>query len=472
MTTVRTRFAPSPTGDLHLGNLRIAIFNYLFARRHGGEFVIRVEDTDEERNVPGALEQILDDLRWAGLEWDEGPDIGGPYGPYRQSERGDGHRELAMELERRGAAYRCYCTDEELVVARVGRASELGCPGGCRLLSDGEATRLAGKGRASSLRFAVPAGVIHVKDEVRGTITFEGSDIGDFIILRHDGRATYNFAVVADDVAMRITHVIRGSGHLSNTPKQALVFDALGEPRPAFAHLPMVLGPDRRKLSKREGAAGMRELRDAGFHPDGVVNYLSLLGWSPGDDREVLDRTELISEMDLERVGASDAIFDPEKMKWISGQHIERMSLQDLADQVLAHLDDGEVRDQVGGEALEKAVGVIRDRLSTFGEARDHLKLVLAPPERLAEGRAELRQIEGAPGLLAAIAKELEAARAWEAGELARVVRDVGKEQGFRGAALFHPVRLALTGVRSGPELGGVMEAIGRDRVLALLRGV
>jgi len=463
--TVRTRFAPSPTGALHVGNLRVAIFNHVFARRHGGRFIVRVEDTDQDRNVEGAVEGILEDLRWAGLEWDEGPDREGPNEPYFQSRRTEGHRKRALELAERGLAYRCFCPETLLETAREASRTTPGCPGGCRGLDDAEVRRRLAEGEAAALRFAVPDGEIRIEDAVRGEVSFQGRDVGDFIILRSDGRPTYNFAVVVDDVDMEITHVIRGAGHLSNTPKQALLFDALEVPRPVFAHLPTVLGPDGRKLSKRTGAPGVGELRVEGFHPDGVVNYLSLLGWSPGDDREVFTRAELVAEMSLERVGASDTVFDPEKLRWMSARHIQEMGVDALSAAVASVLDRS--RFDLSPEALGRAVEVIRTRLHTFSEANDHLPLLFPEEEALDGAREELRSEEGAGRLLVAVRDRLAGlGEDWTPESTAGAVREVGKELGVKGPRLYHPVRLAIAAARSGPDLGGVLWACGRERVL------
>ncbi|TVR53166.1 MAG: glutamate--tRNA ligase [Gemmatimonadales bacterium] len=476
MTSVRTRFAPSPTGDLHLGNLRVAVFNYLFARHHGGAFVVRVEDTDWVRNREGSLEGILDDLRWAGLEWDEGPDRPGPFGPYRQSERGELHRAAALRLLAEGYVYRCFCVEEE----REGEdlpgdgspfdpAAGPGCPGGCRGLPPEEGARRAEAGAPAALRFRVPDGVVRFDDEIRGEISFHGNDVGDFVILRSDGRSTYNFAVVVDDVAMEITHVIRGAGHLSNTPKHALLFDALGSPRPRFAHLPMVLGADRRKLSKREGAAGVGKLQAQGYHPDAVVNYLSLLGWSPGDDREILSRKELIQEMTLERVGASDTVFDPDKLRWVSEQHIQRMTVTELAEAVTPHLPPE--APAMTREELERAVEAVRTRIAVFSDIGPALRFLHPDPQALAAAGEEVRR-EGAEGvrILQGVMETLSALEEWEAGPINAAIRSCGKTLGARGPALFHPLRLALTAEASGPELAGILAAVGKEEALRRFR--
>ncbi|TVR58773.1 MAG: glutamate--tRNA ligase [Gemmatimonadales bacterium] len=467
MTQVRTRFAPSPTGRLHVGNLRVAVFNHLFTRRHGGRFILRVEDTDVERNVEGSLEGIMEDLRWAGLDWDEGPGVEeGGRGPYRQSERGRLYREAAHRLEAEGRAYRCFCPDEGAERERDG-AAEIGCPGGCRFLPATERTGRLEAGEPSVLRFATPDEVVSFRDEVRGVIAMSAKDLGDFIILRADGRPTYNFAVVVDDVGMEITHVIRGAGHLSNTPKQVLLFDALGVDRPIFAHLPTVLGPDRKKLSKRRGAPGVADFRAQGVPADAVVNYLSLLGWSPGDDREILTRDELVEAMDLGRIGASNTIFDPEKLRWVSSQHLAAMPLDEVARVVEPYLD--RTRFPLRDEQIAPALDAIRTRLEALGEVNEHLAILFPTDEVLQGARDELRHDPGAPSVLLAVREALAAVDPWEADALAAAVRAAGKEVGARGKALFHPVRLALTGDRQGPDLGKVMAGLGRKRVLMLL---
>ncbi len=464
---VRTRFAPSPTGALHVGNLRIAVFNHLFARRHGGAFILRIEDTDVERNVPGSEEGIFRDLAWADLAWDEGPDRGGAFGPYRQSERADRHQARVEELLARRRAYTCFCSVEEMEVLRSGSREGPRCPGGCHQLPAGRVAERLESGEDGAVRFMVPAGEVTFHDAIRGEIRVSSADLGDFVVRRSDGRVTYNFAVVADDCDMEITHVIRGAGHLSNTPKQALLFDALGVERPVFAHLPTVLGADGRKLSKRSGAPGVDELRREGLHPEGVVNYLSLLGWSPGDDREVFTRDELVAAMDLDRAGVSDTVFDTAKMRWMSGQHISRMALDDLVEAVVPRLDLG--RFPLGKQEIRAGLDAIRTRLQAFEEVNEHLSLVFAPEGVLADGREELRGIEGARATLRAVRAELASVPDWDAGALSAAVRGAGGAVGVGGARLFHPVRLAVTGVRSGPDLGMVLAALGRERALALL---
>lgn len=472
MTDVRTRFAPSPTGRIHLGNLRIAAFNHLFARGRGGAFILRIEDTDTGRTRAGALETMLDDLRWAGLAWDEGPDVGGDYGPYRQSERETGHREAAQRLLDEGRAYRCFCTDDEIERARADPSVVgPGCPGGCREQSPVATRERHESGKLGAIRFRVPDGPVRIRDRVRGEVEFHGRDVGDFVLLRADGRPTYNLAVVVDDIAMQITHVIRGAGHLSNTPKHRMLFEALGARSPVFAHLPTVLGPDGRKLSKRADSASVAELRAEGYHPDGVVNYVSLLGWSPGDDREILTPAELADAMDLDRLGASDTMFDPEKLRWCSGQHIALMALDELIPAVEPFLD--RERFPVPDERLPIVVECIRSRLQTFSDLAPALELLYPGAEVLRRAREEIRaEGEDAIEVVRGTRARLGSLGTFQADALNRAVREWGKEAGVRGPALFHPVRMAVMAARSGPDLGLVMAGLGRVEVLARLGAI
>ena len=471
--TVRTRFAPSPTGRLHLGNVRAAAFNWLLARHHGGSFVLRIEDTDEERNVPGSEQAILDDLRWLGLAWDEGPDIGGPHGPYRQSERGDVYERATGRLLEARRAYPCFCTEEDLAkeAEDVGEGrTALRYPGHCRRLGSEERTRRVASGEPHVVRFAVPEGLtdVDVQDEVFGHITVSASDMDDFVVRRTDGRPTYNFAVVVDDVDMRITHVVRGVGHLSNTPKHALLFDALSAPRPVFGHLPTVLAPEGRKLSKREGAAAVAELRVAGFPPDAVLNYLSLLGWSHPDEREVLGREELVRSIGLDRVGRSDTRMDPEKLRWVASQHIA----EEAPDALMAHVVpfiDAE-RFPAALERPEAVVDALRSRLSTYADVNEHLDLLFPDGQAAAEARRTIAADARARAVLESVRARLADAEEWTAEHLDRIVREAGRDAGVRGAALFHPVRSALIGQESGPDLGKILAALGRAEALRRMR--
>ncbi|MFW6206154.1 MAG: glutamate--tRNA ligase [Gemmatimonadota bacterium] len=467
MSRVRTRFAPSPTGELHAGNARIAVLNWLIARHHGGSFVLRIEDTDADRTVEDAERRILEDLRWLGLDWDEGPDRGGPHAPYHQSERLDTYATAARRLLDRGSAYRCFCTPETLQEARhaaLAAGGRPGYPGTCRALDPDEAARRADAGEPHVLRLRTPdEGRVDVDDAIRGRVSFDAREIGDFVLVRSDGLPTYNFAVVTDDVAMEISHVVRGAGHLSNTPHQLLVYGALEAAPPVFAHAPTVLGPDRTKLSKRTGATPLRELREKGVHPDAVVNYLSLLGWSSPSGDEVLSRDRLIRDVTLDRVHAADVVFDPTKMMWLSAQHIGRMSLDDLVDATRPYVDGSPFSDLLDSD-YPQALDAVRSHLSAFSDVRDHLGPFLGPgPE--APGPRDDREA----AVLTAVQDALAEVDAWEPETVQAALKRGGKEAGARGRALYEPVRRVLTGTHHGPPLDAVIAVQGRNQVLETL---
>lgn len=466
--SVRTRFAPSPTGRLHLGNVRAAAFNWLLSARHGGQFILRIEDTDTERNVEGGEEAILEDLRWLGLDWDEGPDVGGPHGPYRQSERGAVYEAALARLLEEGAAYPCFCSEEVLSEETEeygeGRTA-LTYSGRCRGLSEEERTERIAAGEPHVIRFAVPKRLeaIHVEDEIFGSISTPANDIDDFVLRRTDGRVTYNFAVVVDDVDMEITHVVRGVGHLSNTPKQALLFDAMGVPRPAFAHLPTVLGDDGKKLSKRHGATAVADLRAEGYPADAVLNYLSLLGWSHPEEREVLTREELTAAIGLDRVGRSDTQLDPEKLRWVASQHLALEALDALAEHTRPFVDRTRYPDALNH--LPEVIDTLRTRMSRYGDVNEHLGLLYPGPE-VGPRRRELGTMSDSRKVLQSVREALASAENWEAKDLDQLVRSAGAAVEAKGAALFHPVRELLIGSEKGPDLGKILAALGREEAL------
>jgi glutamyl-tRNA synthetase len=463
--TVRTRFAPSPTGRLHLGNVRAAAFNWLLARQLGGEFVLRIEDTDVERNLEGGEASILEDLAWLGLDWDEGPDVGGPHAPYRQSERDAVYAQAVEKLVAAGAAYPCFCSQEDLAEETEefgeGRTA-LRYSGRCRSLDPAAATARVVAGEPHVIRFAVPegAGQVSVKDEIFGDISFPSNDIDDFVLRRTDGRVTYNFAVVVDDIDMAITHVVRGVGHLSNTPKQILLFAALGAPRPIIAHLPTVLGPDGRKLSKRLGAAAVAQLREQGYAPDAVLNYLSLLGWSHPEEKEVLSRDELVASVTLDRVGKSDTQVDLEKLRWVGAQHLAREGLAELAGHVAPFIDTERFPRALGH--LEAVVDTLRTRLSTYGDVNEHLPLLFPPEDEASAQRAALGSDPQIRRVLEGVRAGLQRAE-WDPVALDQAIRAAGAEAGVKGAQLFHPVRAVLIGSEKGPDIGKILASIGPD---------
>jgi nondiscriminating glutamyl-tRNA synthetase len=447
---IRTRFAPSPTGSLHVGNARIAVLNWLLTRQQGGAFILRIEDTDVERNVRGAEAGIREDLLWLGLDWDEGPGQGA-YGPYRQSERGPSYARHAQWLLDEERAYRCFCdADGSDDVERRDR---------CVCASLGPATSMR---RAlvepHAVRFRVPADTtITVQDAVRGTVEFDSGEIADFVLLRSDGRPTYNFAVVVDDIEMRITHVIRGVGHLSNTPRQVLLYNAFEAALPVFAHVPMVLGADRQKLSKRHGASSLAEYRAAGYHPDGIVNYLSLLSWSSPSGDDVLTRERLIREISLDRIGVADAMFDPARLSWLSAKHIEMMPLSDLVAAVRPCVDVE--RHDLDDDRLAVAVAASRTHFSTFRDVNEQLDNFFPADESPAAPHP----------VIGAAAAVLQGVTDWTEPVLKAALGDIAAESGLRGRALYEPLRAALTGREHGPPLAAILFVQGRTRVLRRL---
>lgn len=461
----RLRFAPSPTGQLHVGGARTAILNWLLARHHGGTFVLRIEDTDVQRNVAAAEQVILDDLRWLGLDWDEGPDVGGPFGPYRQSDRGPAHTAAVLALVQRGAAYVCTCPP--FVAAGEGDDEEPG--GGDRRARCPCADRAGGQiVPGASVRFRAPEREVRVVDLVRGEVVFPPGSIEDFVLLRGNGRATYNLAAAVDDAAMEITHVIRGADHLVNTPKQVLLYEALGRKVPNFAHIPLILGEDRQKLSKRHGATSVGEHRRLGFMPEAMVNYLSLLSWSSPTGEEFLPPEKLIAEVDLDRVGASDAVFDTEKLRWLSSRYLQDLPQPALVERLRPFVDMQ--RFGLTETTLPAAAEALRKRISVLSEANDLLATFLGPLGELQrQARGALAGDEGAVRVLAALRMRLDLLSEWTEEGIDKAIRAAGADAGAKGKALFVPLRLALTGEEHGPELWRVVYLLGKERTLRLL---
>ena len=432
--SVRARFAPSPTGHLHVGGARTAIFNWLFAKHARGAFIIRVEDTDQARSTRESEQMVLDDLRWLGLQWDEGPDVGGPDAPYRQSERVHIYRAAADQLVERGVAYRCYCSEEELESKRKVAEAEGRPPH-----YDLKCWRAPGASENSdtphAVRFHVPEdGDVTIDDLIRGEVTWKKESLGDFIVVRSDGLPTYNFSVVVDDHEMEITDVIRAEEHLTNTHRQVLIYRAMEWPVPRFAHVSLILGPDRSKLSKRHGATSVSQYAEEGYLPDAMVNYLTLLGWSSPDGAEVFTREEAIEKFALDRVNPAPAVFDAQKLDWLNGQYIHRMSAAELRPLVAKFFDV---------PWLEEAIDVVKtsvQRLTQFESALDFVRSWQRPsidPSFAGALAAEFRE-HGAP-------QNEEAYKA--------MVERLKTSTGLKGKNLFMPLRLAVTGMEHGPEL-------------------
>jgi glutamyl-tRNA synthetase len=461
---VRVRFAPSPSGTLHIGSARTALFNYLFARHHGGAFVLRIDDTDAARSDERHEGAILEDLRWLGLEWDEGPGAGGDYGPYRQSERLEGYRAAAEGLLAAGAAYRCFCSPERLEQLRERALADGRTPRydrRClRLSPDDVAARLEAGDRAA-IRFLVPAGDVVIDDALRGRVVVGAGAVGDFIIVRSDGVAGYNFATAVDDRDMAITHVVRGDDHLTNTARQALLLRALGAEPPRYAHHSMVLGPDGGKLSKRHGATSVGEFRALGYLPQAIVNYLALLSWSHGED-EVLGMDRLIAEFELERLSTSAALFDQAKLDWLDHEHIMALDPAEHARLFAARLPAG-----TPTQAASALAAAFQPSLVAYGEAPALAAAVLDPPPVPDELAAAVAA--GAPQLARFRELRREAAE-WLAPDAARALlaayRAWGDENGLGARRLLMPLRIALTGREHGPELHYVLAARGRAQTI------
>ena len=466
-STVRVRFAPSPTGGLHIGSARTALFNWLFARRHGGAFVLRVEDTDAARSERRHEEAIREDLVWLGLDWDEGPGRGGPYGPYRQSERLESYREAAAQLLAAGAAYHCFCSEQRLEELRARQRAE-GVPPRydrrCLALSQGEVERRLAAGEPAAARLRVPGREVTVDDVVRGRVEFSGAAFGDFIIVRSDGVAGYNFAVVVDDRDMAITHVIRGDDHLTNTARQLAVFEALGAEPPVYAHHGMIHAPGGGKLSKRYGAAGVGEYRELGYLPDAVVNYLALLSWSHGED-EVLDRARLVRDFDLRRLSPSAAVFDLAKLDWLQHEHVMALDPDEHRRRFAERLPAG-----IAPHAAAALAAASQPSLAAYGEAPVLAAAVLDAPRVTADAR---RLLDGAAAPLAEFRRRRSDAPDWLEPDGAREAlagyRAWGKERGLAARDLLMPLRVALTGREHGPELHYVLAALERGDTLTRL---
>ena len=479
---MRVRFAPSPTGALHVGNVRTAIFNWLLARGSGGTFVLRIEDTDVERSTRRSEQSVIDDLRWLGLDWDEGPDIGGPHGPYRDSERLHLYQSYAQELLNAGAAYYCFCSTAQLEADRqaaVAAGRPALYPGTCRRIAPDLARARMAAGERPAVRFRVPDGRdVAFTDLVRGEVRFPGDVIGDPIIVRADGHPAYNFAVVVDDALMEITHVVRGEDHISNTPRQILLYEALGFTPPAFAHLALVMGPDHGPLSKRHGATSVEEFRAKGYLPEALVNYLALIGWSPGNDDELLPVAELARRFSLDRVGHSAGVFDEEKLAWANRHYLKiadpariaAMSVPFFAEAGIAMHPDGR-----GFEFLATAMSMATASVDRLNQIPGRLALLFDYDARAALAAPGIRDEmsgEGARAVAAALAQELASAPRLDRERFRAVANQVRARTGQKAKGLFHPIRIVLTGRAEGPELDLAVPAIDLGAELPASAGI
>ena len=481
-SSVRVRFAPSPTGKLHIGGARTAIYNWAFARANGGTFILRIDDTDPTRSTDENTQIILRAMRWLGLDWDEGPEVGGDFGPYAQTERLDMYKEAAQKLWDAGRAYPCFCTTEQLAADRAAAQARKdpfqGYQRRCRDLSREEAQARIDAGEPYVLRIKVPAdrGDVVIHDAVHGDVVFDAKELDDFVIFRSDGTPTYNFATVVDDAMMGITHVIRGDDHLSNTPRQVMVYEALEAPVPTFAHISMILGADGKKLSKRHGATSVEEYRDAGYLSDAFVNYLALLGWSLDGETTVIPRDVLASQFSLERISKNPATFDPKKLDWMNAEYINAMSDADFADQIMLPelheaglIDDGFEADETWVDAL---AAIVKPRTKMPADAVGVAAPVFATAQTLeydeksvAKGLAK----EGMGAVLDAARAALEAvsANAWTPEAIDGTLEPLPEALDAKKRIVFQAVRVAVCGNMVSPPLGETMSLIGKDDCLA-----
>ena len=469
----RVRFAPSPTGELHVGNARTALFNWMFARHHGGDFILRIEDTDETRSALSYQVNLLNDLTWLGLDWDEGPQKEGAYGPYKQSERLDIYARHLQQLESADLVYPCYCTEEELEEERQALILSKRMPrymGKCRQLTRDERKQKEDAGRKPSFRFKVPDETFQFADLIRGAMKFEGTAIGDFIIVRSNGMPAYNFAVVIDDHLMGITHVIRGEDHLSNTALQIMLYKAFGFVPPTFAHHCLILGKDRAKLSKRHGSVSVGEFRKQGILPEALMNYLGLLGSSFTEGREVLSREEMMAAFSLDRASKSGAIFDEEKLHWLNAIYIRNCPTENLVSRLQPFLEQaGYSTDALDPVLLYGVVDLIKNDLTTLSAIGNHISFFFDDEYEITAEARQILEKEGALRVLKTFAEYLKNSAEAVQEIYPAAIKHLKEKTGVKGKDLFMPIRAALTGRNHGPELDRVFAILGKNAALKRL---
>jgi nondiscriminating glutamyl-tRNA synthetase len=472
---VRVRFAPSPTGPFHIGGARSALFNFLFARKYGGKVILRIEDTDRERSSRGSEQDIMNSMGWLGITWDEGPDVGGEFGPYRQMERLSIYEKYVQQLFDKGYAYYCYCTEEELEALRqeqMAKGEMVRYTGRCRDLTEEERKAFEAEGRKAVVRFRVPEEeIIKINDLVRGEVSFESSGIGDFVIVKSDGVPTYNFAVVVDDHEMGITHVIRAEEHLSNTPRQVLIYNALGIPLPEFAHISLILGKDHSKMSKRHGATSINQYMELGYLPEALVNFLALLGWAPEGEEEVLSMEELIAGFSLDRVSKSPAVFDLEKLQWLNGLYIRSSDIERITRMALPYYQKaGYASENPDAEEYEKLkiiTSAITKYLNCLSEVPQYAEVFFKKDIvfESQEARDLLRE-EQVPQVLEKLKEKIAAQDSLTPENTKKLLKEITKELKLKGKKVYMPIRIALTGVMHGPELHDLIPVMGAEEVV------
>ena len=475
----KVRFAPSPTGPFHIGGARSALFNWLVARNKNGKFLVRVEDTDLARSTRESEENIKAALKWLGLNWDEGIDVGGENGPYRQTERLDIYYKEIQRLLDEGKAYYCYCTEEELEESRTQQLAEGKTPvynDHCRSLTEEEIAKYKESGRKPVIRLRVPKeGVFAFDDMVRGHVTFQAAGAGDFIIMKSDGIPVYNFAVVVDDALMNITHVIRAEEHLSNTPRQIAIYQALGYDIPKFGHISLILGSDHKKMSKRHGATSVDEYRKMGYLSDAVVNYLALLGWAPKGEQEIFTREELIEQFSMKRVSANDAVFDIEKLNWINFQYMKQLSPEELLELTLPFIiNAGYITGPLSDEKkewLKKVVWFVRDHLYYGAQTPENVKIFFEEMSTITDKEMlDIMNRETSKMIIKSFAEKLSDLDTFNESSIKDVFSNLMKESGIKGKAAFEPVRIALTGEIHGPGLYTLIELFGKEKTIQRLK--
>ena len=463
---IRVRYAPSPTGDPHVGNIRTALFNWLFARHSGGKFIVRIEDTDIARTIASSRTTILEALKWLGLDWDEGPDIGGPYGPYIQSERVERYKMAAEELVRKDMAYYCSCSSERLQEMRTAQSALKQPPGYDRTCRD--AAHESTPNKSSVIRFKMPLeGTTTFSDLIRGEIAFENKNIDDFVILKSDGYPTYHLANVVDDNAMNISHVMRSDEWVSSTPKHVQLYQALGTRLPAFAHLPMILGPDKAKLSKRHGSVSIMQYKEEGFLPETMINFLALLGWSIDDHTEIVSMKDLIDLFSIKRIGKAGAIFNHDKLNWMNGVYIRNMSIDDLiekASDVLTESLNIELNQTTSKDYLSKIMPLVQERIKTLNELPDLIQfffkthIPFSKEELIQKGMDSDKTILS----LKATISKLNVLMDWHTTNIEQTLRLEADNLGIKAGQLFGTLRISLTGQRVAPPLFDTMEVLGK----------
>ncbi|MFE6169983.1 glutamate--tRNA ligase [Viridibacillus arvi] len=474
---VRVRYAPSPTGHLHIGGARTALFNYLYARHHDGDFIVRIEDTDIERNIEGGEASQLDNLKWLGLEYDESVDIGGPYAPYRQMERLDIYRDHAHQLIEKGMAYKCFCTSEELEADReVQKSNGVAAPmynGKCRHLPAEEVAAKEAAGEAFTIRMRVPEGVTYKFDDlVRGEVSFESKDVGDWVLVKANGIPTYNYAVVLDDHFMEMTHVFRGEEHLSNTPKQLMIFNAFGWEAPSYGHMTLIVNENHKKLSKRDESIiqFVSQYRDLGYLPEAMFNFFGLLGWSPEGEDEIFSKEDFIRLFDEKRLSKSPSMFDKQKLTWMNNQYIKKLSHEKVVELALPHLQKAgllptELTEEQQAWASD-LIGLYHEQMSFGAEIVELTQLFFTDELAYNEEEKEILAGEQVPEVMASFKAQLEALEEFEPAAIKAAIKAVQKETGHKGKNLFMPIRVATTGEMHGPELPNSIALLGKETVI------